>query len=372
MKRKLDKIGDFKNVLLTRGESIHDQELAKIATRHPHEENMNFHVKEQTAIDEFAGHVMRSLYDSITHIPASKLFDDIRAACQALSEELGNDGFYIYLTRSNSECRMKSNMFLATMAMARNKRLSSNLVDFICGDNPLHSDKIETYVKHFVYIDDVTFSGNQIRENILKLSTLVKHVDLATSCLHIVIPYIHPSVMVSVMDETSPFGKVKWYTTSTYPKPIDSVVHDLVLRHPTKDAKYVFNIVSKLLRSRQHMFHLSLFYTDLKIADTVSIFTEFLLKPSYLVNGALVPSSEIKPIVTNCGASESPGAMISGGNYCPFPVYKQEEWSSTMDTILPKDSLAKQNKLVEVLENFEVDDMFSGDFLSGDFDLVIP
>lgn len=337
-KRKLDKVDTFKDLLLTKGESIFQEEFGKITTRHPDKESMDFHVKEQTKVDEFTGHVMRSLYECITHIPASKLFEDIRTTCKALCKDLGNDGFYIFLTRSNSECRQKSNMFLAIMAMARNKQLTHGFVDFICGDNPLHHEKIDTHVKQFVYLDDVTFSGNQIRENIQKLSTLVRHDNLATSCLHIVIPYIQPSIMALVMEDTSAFGAVKWYTTSTYPKPVDLVIHDLILQHPQKDTKHVFNIVSKLLRSPHQMFHLSLFYTDLKIADTVSIFTEFLLRPSYLVKDVLVPSSEVKPIVTNCGASESPGALISGGNYCPFPVYKKEEWKLMMENILPKDS----------------------------------
>lgn len=348
VKRKLDKIQDLKDILLTKGDSIFQKELEKIVTRHPHKENMNFHVREQTKVDEFSGHVMRSLYDSITHIPASKLFEDIRTTCESLSENLVDNGFYIYLTRSNSECRLKSNMFLAIMAMARNDQLTRNLVDFICGDNPLHHDNIDTRVKHFVYLDDVTFSGNQIRENIQKLSTLVHHNDLATSCLHIVIPYVHPSIMVIVMEDASAFGEVKWYTTSTYPKPVSSVVHDLILKHPQKDTKHVFNIVSKLLVSPRHMFELSLFYTDLKIADTVSTFTYFLLDPAYLVENALVPSSEVKPIVTNCATWERPFEPISGGNYCPLPVYKQEEWKSTMENILPTDSSKQQHPVESI------------------------
>ena len=83
------------------------------------------------------------------------------------------------------------------------------------------------------------------------------------------------------------------------------------------------------------MLNLSLFYTDLKIADTVSIFTEFLLNPQYYTeHHVLVNPSENRPVVSNCAYTEKPGEAITDGNFCPYPIYKRPRWVSKMKSML--------------------------------------
>lgn len=316
-----DRLEEFKNTLLSNRETIFNNEFNKITTREPLRDNMQKNVSRQTEIDPLAGSIMQELYDSIVHIPAQKLFEDLKTQCEKLSEELGDNRFYIYLSHRDKNCDIKSNMFLAIMSMALNLRLINNFVDFICGETPLHYDEVDPEVKDIVYIDDVTFSGKQVVTNI----TAIDDMELEDTRIHVVIPYTTPMLLSNIFTHEGLF----LYTTDTFPTPVINVIHKLIAKHPRESVSRIREISSYLLRGNMYRSTLSLLYTDLKIADFVSIFTGFLLEPRYF-------NSSEKPlhIVSNCEFMERANEPVGSGNSCPYPIYKQDDWISTMKNLL--------------------------------------
>lgn len=245
----VDTLSNFRKVLLENGENLFQEELSKIASRHIDTEKMAFHVRKQSKYDSFTGQILNNLDDSITHILAKTLFDDMQELCEKLSCQLGDNKFYIYLSMNHEDFRDKSNIFLAVMAIARSKKLAVNFVDFICGYRPLYTNQLDLDVKNFVYLDDVTFYGNQMKENTCRLSMITSPEFFVGVSLHIIVPYINPAIMTLVMEDLLDFGKVRWYSTTRYPKPIHSVVHDLVVKNPNKEFSDIFKRVAMLLKT---------------------------------------------------------------------------------------------------------------------------
>lgn len=335
----IPKLAKLREILINGGEDVFQDEIKRISTREPDATNMDFHVDKQKAIHPLAGEVLRDLYDSVVHIPAAKLFEDIRYLCEKLSRKLNGEKFYIYLSEEREGCQIKSNMYIAIMSLARNREMARDFVDFICDSKPLHHEDIDPSVNNFVYIDDVTFSGSQIKENLAALSNMKHQGYFHQRMVHIVIPYINPLIMSSVMGQTNGIWNIYWYTTDTHPKPVSPVIHEFIRKRPGMNSTNIFKIATLLLHASYDMLDLSLFYTDLKIADNVSIFTEFLLNPQYYTeHHILVNPSENRPVVSNCAHTENPGEDITDGNYCPYPIYKKPRWVSKMKDMLSEET----------------------------------
>lgn len=338
MKRSIgerdDNLYHFKNKILEKGEYIYKTEIDNIITRKPNTKTMEFALHHTKNNNRMAGQILEKLYEFITHIPASQLFEDIRSLVDNMMDRIGDNPFYIYLSEGK-HCDLKSNMFLAIMAMCRNKRMVHNFEDFICGEKTLYTGDIDPTIVNFVYLDDVTFSGKQIRKNLTYLGESLSTDHKINSKIHIVIPYINPEIMGSVMGEINHvFGGTEWYISSKaiFPKPVNVLAHDIISSYPRMKSVEIYSWLSTFLNTSPGSFDKALFYTDLKIPDVVSIYPRFFFDPLF-VDGNNIPSRlglRNKHLVSNCEDVSPRGDMMDSGNHCPYPLYKKEDWISQM------------------------------------------
>lgn len=331
----------FKETLELKGEEIYQTELKKLITRELDQDAIRGNVSKQTEKSELAGYILQKLYNSIKHIPGYRLFEDIVRLSGVAMDAIGDRPFYIYLSTSETdECVEKSNMFLAIIAMSRNKKMLSNFKDFICGQDgdTLFSGNIDESVKDFVYLDDVTFSGQQLTDNIQGIYNL----DQSDIRIHVVIPYVNPSILTNINHKLRHVDRAHWYTTGTYPVSIEKVFHDIVVENPSESIRTLSEITGALVDSKY--FKNSLFYTDLKIADRASIYPYFLLEPLIYAPGG--GDNNLIPVVTNCqNIKKNRYDVVDDGNYCPYPIYKRDEWKSTMGELFREEDGSKSSKL---------------------------
>jgi hypothetical protein len=221
---------------------------------------------------------------------------------------------------------LKSNMFMAMMALCLNPSLVQYFEDFLCSGYPLHGGEISSEVDHYLYIDDASFSGSQMENNIMILGGRVDNIP-NTIKVHIVVLYISETGKRVVMRASRGLFNedVNWYTTDTVPGSVGNIYNS----DQMVDTTDFIRIAALFLRgSNKHDdFQKSLFYTDLKIADTVSIYPLFLLKPIILKDDM----SSIyfgKNIVSNCRlpSSDHEEDLVKKGTYCPISIYKRQEW----------------------------------------------
>lgn len=87
----------------------------------------------------------------------------------SFNESIGDARFYVILTglrkpNFNGGCLQKSNFFLLFLFLTFDKGLLNKFVDFTCGGRLMHTDFHDSNpVKHFLYLDDATFTGNQVK-----------------------------------------------------------------------------------------------------------------------------------------------------------------------------------------------------------------
>lgn len=317
-------LSTFRESLESKGDEIYQSELSNIITREPDIEAMKQNLSRQNEVDELAGYILQKLYDSVTHVSAEQLFGDILRMSELAMDAIGDEPFYVYISDSDSDqCLKKSNMFLAIMTMTRNKRMLRNFRDFVCLDHPLYTGEIDKNVRHVMYLDDVTFSGSQIIKNIQYMNRT--RIDFDVVNLHVVVPYINPSIMLKVRQSSGFVRYLEWYFTSTYPRSIDTVYHDVVSSMPLVTTRVIDEIFRKFIGKES--FDRFLFYTDLKIADSASIYDRVLLGHR-LYDKAGGKPEQMRSIVTNCDTVTN--NWFGTGNICPYPVYKTKRWLKTM------------------------------------------
>ena len=321
----------FKETILEHGDHIFERELGSIVTRKPNIENMDFNVERQKKEHPLAGEVLDELYSNVIHFPAKKVLSDVVDASFRAMEQINNRPFYIFLASDRGTCFTKSNMLFAIMAMAKNKDMARRFEDFICDGRPLHG-WFKSEIRDIMYIDDATFSGKQILKSFEGLTNILRDVyEYREFNFHLVLPYACRERRndLSNMMRTRPH-KISWYHSFACPQsPIINVLNKLTINSTEEGRNEVLKILRVLLSSDN--FGLSLFYTDVKIADDSSVYPSFLLSPSLYDGSLFGKDGELKSIVTNCESRDADGSYdVSDGNYCPFPIYKKPRWIQTL------------------------------------------
>lgn len=366
MKRSFEEkdiISSFKDILITKGDEIIKTQKSRIEDRSVNKDAMNRYLSEQNDIDVFTGKVLSSILDSVIHISSDKLFSDIFKMSHSIMGRISTDvnkQFYIVLGGTSDHdspdrCFSKSNMFLSTILLASNPEMTKYFVDFICDSEVMHGE-MDPSVSHFIYVDDASFSGTQIKENIEELSDfingnseedyeseveddefddfivddepeIIEESDEPDAQVHLMVLYINPSTVLKIDKEIrNSFDNVFWYTSGTYQKP----VIDSLLSNFDGDIGKAMLIAKRFTRGRDEIGK-SLFYTDLKIADEVSIYPQFLLNP-ILLDGNMDKKFN-ESLVRGCklpGNKQDVTGIIEG-NYCPIPIYKKKEWAEFVE-----------------------------------------
>ena len=375
-----DIISSFKHILITKGDEIIKTQKSRIQDRSINHEATKRYLSEQNDIDIFTGKVLSSILDSVIHVSSDKLFSDISKLSHSIMGRISEDvnkKFYIVLGGTSDHdspdrCFSKSNMFLSTILLASNPEMTKYFVDFICDSEMMHGE-MDPSVSHFIYIDDASFSGTQIKENIEELSefingnseeeeeyesdvddefddfivdddeedepSVVEEDDEPDANVHLVVLYINPSTMIKIDKEIrKSFDNVFWYTSGTYQKP---VIDKLLSNFDNDDMDKAVTIAKRLTRGRDDIekygpMGKSLFYTDLKIADEVSIYPQFILNP-ILLDGNMDKIFK-ESLVKGCKLPENKQdeKNIIEGNYCPIPSYKKKEWSEFVEDQMGK------------------------------------
>lgn len=321
MKRKIHDVVNkdstlvnFKKTIMNQSHHIINKEMNKIIPRNLDKQNTERYILEQYDLDPINGKILDVFIDSIKHIPVQKMFQDIEQLSTKLWDNIKNNtnkSFYIVLTgRKNitkgvSLCIHKSNMFLAIIALCYNKNLLENFQDFVCDRSPLHSESLSQDVPNYVFIDDASFTGRQMSSEIMSLG--VELLDLnfphSTFNLHLMVLYSSESSKNKILHTSmSDFpGESHWYSTETHPVNLDDIILSLKYDHKI-DEKIIYSAAKAFTRDypgNHGEMDKPLFYTDIKIADTVSIYSRFLLDP-VLVDSKFKTQKLTYPIITNC------------------------------------------------------------------------
>lgn len=340
LKSESEKLEKYKNILIEQGDEIFEDVLINIPSRELDIETMKFAMEKQDDSDRIAGAILGLLYNSIIHIPAKKLFGDINMLVEHMMRRLDGSRFYIYLS-AQLNCNIKSNTFMATMAMCQNNEMVKGLEDFICAQAPLYTFGIKESITDYVYLDDATFSGLQLQQNICLLEKVLG--EHARNCtLHIVIPYINPSIIDKVRMKRYPFRHIEWYTTNTYPKPVSDLVNDMFSMHPEAGSSRIYSTLDKILGEKSSYpmtksYSKSLFYTDLKVPDYVSVYTAFLLDHGIIYNSERTRMKDYgRELIKGCMPRFPSSIYVSSdGNDCPYPLYKEQKWRDFAKSWIP-------------------------------------
>jgi hypothetical protein len=381
----------FKELLTTKGAEIIGTERSRIPDRSIDAESFKTYIADQRAQSDDDAKVLEMLKDSITHVSADRMFTDIERLSASLWGKLStfpDNRFYIVLSgskKSNNKsgsgsasgsksdgCFYKSNMFLATVMMSYRPELADSFVDFICDSQPLHT-RMDKSVLHYVYVDDASFSGNQLAENMEELGELidaeagsgdsqdseesqdsedaertdsddgrrpppVNPNDSDSKHVHLVVLYVSPATMVSIRQEIlrqleeleNVSIRVHWYSTSTHQRPVMDYLHGFVVDNPGSDIDRVMETAVTFLRGSKEGddLHKPLFYTDIKISDDVSTYPLFLLRPVLIRGGGRAEAYPVS-LVSGCPvATDSDVIRINSGVFCPEPVYKGAGWKT--------------------------------------------
>ena len=345
-----DQLKEFKQTIRDKSSIIIEKELEKLISRSLNQENVSKYLKSQYELDTTNGDVLKAILESVQHIPASQLFEDIKRLSSDLWGQLGSQhdkSFYIVLTgesvykKKGTPCTEKSNIFLSILFLCYNVNLLDNFVDFICMTRPLHSDVLSQDITNYVYLDDASFSGTQISTSIMTMgATLQDQFPGKDFKMHLVVLYLSEYARSNMLQHNFP-GDTQIYTTDTIPntlhdsllslRDIDKAMKQSVAQAFTRDSPGVFDEMDK-----------SLFYTDLKIPDSVSIYPRFLLSP-VLVDSELGTSKFPYPLVNNCRLpiegeeKNSTGDFysIDNGTFCPIPTYKEKHWKERVADLFP-------------------------------------
>jgi len=326
-----DRLRKFKQTLGSKGDEIYNGELRKIINREPNIVNMRQNVAKQKEENPLAGEILDELYSHVRHIPAQKVFEDVLKMSRSAMESIRDKPFYIYLSKENAHCFTKSNMLFAIMTMAKNRTMLSNFEDFICNGKPLHG-WYNPSVRHIMYIDDISFSGKQVRSSFEGLQRILSEVyGNVRLHFHMVLPYIGRTRRNTVIEQIIGRYTINWYHAFTDPKyPVRPILKQFIDEAENEIAEEkIVTIFEGLLGSSN--FNLSLFYTDLKVADDSSIYPGFFLKPEMYMRSGEFVSDALLPIVTNCDVKDRGGSdEVAAGNYCPLPIYKKSRWIQTL------------------------------------------
>ena len=340
-------LNNLKNTIRYNGRDIIEKEKSKIIPRNPNVPNMVDYIEKQRSFSEQNAYILEKLLKSIQYISSDQLFNDLEDIANELNDTLEEQNvsrFYIVLTgkkedNSIDSCMYKSNLFIALMFMSFNVGLIDKFVDFICETKPLYTSEIDHDIQDYVYIDDATFSGTQMT---LATSSMMKYLSgsqpLKDVNLHIVLLYVTERAKDFFTRATSEFftrkglTNVSWYSTDVVPNPLSEVVEEII-DHYGKNPNYR---VEQIIRTymdderKKDSFERYLFYTDLKIADFVSIYPRLLLHPLIIKTEGYENSiiSNCEPIDTSTFQGSVLMRDVDNGNYCPKSVYKKDEWKN--------------------------------------------
>lgn len=354
MKRNLDdtydsegQLREFKSTIKNKSQTILEKELKKLVPRSLNQENVSKYLSSQYALDRSNGDVLKTILESVQHIPASKMFEDIEKISSNLWDTLKaqqDKRFYIVLTGTGAaHCSQKSNMFLSILALCSNENLLENFEDFICRNVPLHWDKLSGDVTNYVYLDDASFSGTQMSTQITTLGgKLEREFPEKRFNMHIMILY--PTNFAILKTPYADFpGDVSWYHTDITPIELQETLRSMDYKiYGEKIWKAAQAFTRDDIFDEGDEMSKSLFYTDLKIPDTVSVYPKFLLDP-VLVDSDFNTHKFPHSIVSNCSLpvdsddtyENTDLYKIENGTFCPMPTYKQQDWKENIKGLFP-------------------------------------
>lgn len=337
-----DKLNLLKNTIKSDPIVLLATELSKIDPRPLKRENVAQYIAQQKSMDRKKGEILEAIIASVQYVPAEKMFMEIKEQSDRFWNHLKHKNdkrFYILLTGSKLKnmdmagyihCTWKSNLFMGILALASNPNLLDNFVDFVCDSAPMHSKHTPNHadlfenVENFLYIDDASFSGTQLAENISKFNRGIRSRNPRVN-LHVLILYMTGTAKGKYNTESRQFdsGKIHLFTTDTKPLSLNESLD-------IPDADLKGSTVRKFIRGEAGYPVKYLFYTDLKIADRVSIYSRFLLEPVLLGPSGKEYSFSL-PLVEGCrlpsySQFSDDIRMIDNGAFCPRPTYKTPSW----------------------------------------------
>ena len=282
-------------------------------------------IDDQYDINPNAGSVLEYLIHNIQHISFNDLLNDLKEKGSKFKSEIQQEKFLIVLSGvypsygNGGSCLDKSNFFLSMLFLIQNPELIDSFDGYICEAKLLNGSDFTTF--DILYIDDASLSGNQATS---AFSDLYGYDYNDRYHLHIMILYVTDTARTRVFQKMV-FDNVQYTTYYTEIKP--NHVGALLRKFKgTSNMKIddIYGYASKFLfgESGHKDFRNSLFYTDLKVPDDVSVYPRFLLNPGVIqTDGTLV---KYNPLVSNCEMADiSEMGNIDSGVYCPYPVYKR-------------------------------------------------
>jgi len=354
-----DQLNEFKNTIKRSSGEILEKELGKIRSRALNKESVARYLKKQYEVDKTNGDILKAILDSVQHVSAAKLFEDIKTLSFELWDKLKsqeNRRFYIVLTggsvhkKNGTTCTQKSNLFLAILAFCYNGNLLDNFEDFLCRETPLHDDVLSEVVTNFVYLDDASFSGDQMSTSLTCIGGILsRRFPGKKFKMHLVVLYMSRKAFLNTPIYDFP-GEVEWYNTETEPEELEEAL--LKARYQEHQEPQIdWDVVRGAAKAftREYLYDgemdKPLFYTDLKIPDKVSIYPNLLLDP-VLVDSDFNTIRFDEPIVKNCelpveGKQEEQERStcdffkIDQGTFCPVPTYKEPDWKDQVADMFP-------------------------------------
>lgn len=326
----MDRLNNIKENIFANGEKILHKWESKIGSYPPNtREMMDFLLD---VIDTPMAAEKAKLYmivlRRLDYIPKTKFMKDFATNAERVKQKLGDRNFFLVLTCDfrNDLNRSKSNYFMSILFLCMHRELIPNFIDFLCVQIdevcPIH-DRGADVSSTFVYIDDVAFTGDQATRNLETLNSQEKGnekifapvyaTDMAVENLNKYVPNI---TCVRTDHEIRSFN-----------------ADDIVSEYYERSGKLSEGRAKRILNIRLGIAEESkfLFYTDLKVPDSLSIFVKalFCLHTNGLTY-SIVTGKE--PTWEDCNDERG---LVQDGRVVDT-VYTTDEWLDFTDEIESK------------------------------------
>lgn len=277
----------------------------------------------------------------IDYIPISQFMMDFADVAQRIKNKLNGKKFYLVVGCSRQArtavevSKNKSNYFMSILFLCMHKELIDNFIDFACVSMqiyPIHGglwgDFMPDTNSPLVYIDDASLTGKQADDNLYMHSPGTRPVIFApvyasARAINIKIENILPITSNHVLRSF---------------KAMD-IVQEYYERRGKLEENEVRQLLGKLGLGKEEKY---LFYTDIKVPDSLSIFPKalFCLKTrgaTYSVVTGKTPTEE------EC---DDIAGIVEDGRVLDT-VYKQDEWRNFTEDIttgIVEDTAYKQKQ----------------------------
>lgn len=363
-----DVVSNLKNWILTKGSNFLVKWKSNIGDKKIDGNMKKIYIEQQKKEnDPVADEILKNILDSIQYVGIDSILNTMRDLSRKFSTSLNGDKFYIILNPSeDNKCTPGSNMFTSIMYLILNPSLVPLLEGFICGGILLNGDSIDTNIEHYLYVDDLAISGNDVKTAIISTQTYIE----PESRLHVMISYVSKSARRSInsglKDLNTIMGDLHGTSDSKLPFSLytDEKISPKTLseqnwlkpsmalwKKQKGDGDNLGNYFKRLMvfLLGKHNFNkgdvtalskITLFYTDINAPSEDSIYPMLLFKPSIFVPSGRQLKHLTGSIVSGCRIAETEDeiSLSKKGEFCVTRPHQNTEWTVFIKNLNSLDS----------------------------------